>query len=587
MKLRPPVYLTKSDIEGTFSFVKRLLTIIVLVLVVAVSQFVIARNDRATAAPSLRRSSVDRAGPNIWDVKVLYATFKSGPDDKRDTNGQLARLATEINGYFGRQRPGFKLRFDTFAGKLDIQHIALPVTTQEFSALFTDCCDELQTLMQKVFANAGIPFSWGGPGRSEYGLEKRMYLMFMEGPRGIKTGATGVNDYQCGRVSEFEAGARIVGVNLRDNSGRTCLGLREFEKSPSRWWEIARDAVRFLAFSLSELPGCGWVIQEEIDRSVDQRLENIVSVRDVRSNKWMNPQRLSEEPILDVGRNKYFQISTGPYVGDRCRDIQYSPFWHELPTETQKPGRPPGRSLVDRPDETAEPRLKVFYVVPKDGIDRRVDVGLTPMMTTLDSWMINQTGQRFRWDTFRGQLDTTFVRLDETEAQLWQSDQPGLECWEISCPSGNRLYGLLRSRGLVQDSEIAVILYDAKQSPVQPQPSGCYAGNRYIVGYSMCIGSPFETRLTPNSQSTQGLRVAHEVFHTLGAVPERAPNNDWGHIRGDTNDIMSIGNRTGWDIDPGRDDYWGHGRTDLTDISRSVFLIPPKPSAEYPPDWNR
>jgi hypothetical protein len=209
------------------------------------------------------------------------------------------------------------------------------------------------------------------------------------------------------------------------------------------------------------------------------------------------------------------------------------------------------------------------------------------MMTTLDSWMIKQTGQRFRWDTFRGQLDTTFVRLDETEAQLWQSDQPGLECWEIPCPSGNYLYGKLQSRGLVQDSEIAVILYDAKQSPVQPRPSGCYAGSRYIVGYSMCIGSPYETKLTPNSQSTLGLRIAHEVFHTLGAVPERAPNNDSGHIRGDTNDILSIGNRTGWDIDPGRDDYWGHGRIDLTDISRSVFLVPPKPGAEYPPNWKR
>ena len=324
-----------------------------------------------------------------------------------------------------------------------------------------------------------------------------------------------------------------------------------------------------------------------MDRNVDQRLENIVSIRDVRSNKWIIPRRVSEEPILDVSRTKYFRISSGPHVGDRCRDIQYSPFWQELPTEQQKPGAPSGRSLVDRPDETAEPRLKVFYVVPKDGTDRRVDVGLTPMMTTLDSWMIKQTGQSFRWDTFRGQLDATFVRLDETEAQLWQSDQPGFECWEISCPSGNYLYGRLQSRGLVQDSEIAIILYDAKQSPVQPRPSGCYAGSRYIVGYSMCIGSPYETKLIPNSQSTLGLRIAHEVFHTLGAVPERAPNNDSGHIRGDTNDILSIGNRTGWDIDPGRDDYWGHGRMDMTDISRSVFLVPPKPGAEYPPNWKR
>jgi hypothetical protein len=246
---------------------------------------------------------------------------------------------------------------------------------------------------------------------------------------------------------------------------------------------------------------------------------------------------------------------------------------------------PPGRTLVDRPDESAEPRLKVFYVVPSDGTDRRVDAALTPMMTTLDAWMSSQTGQRFRWDTHRGLLDTTFMRLAETEAQLWQSDEPGLDCWEIPCPSPRRLYHLIQARGLVQDDEIAVILYDGKQSPVQPNPSGCYAGSRYIVGYSMCIGEPYTTSIVPDKTNTMGLRVAHEVFHTLGAVGPQAPHNSDGHIGGDTNDIMSIGTRTGWMIDPGRDDYWGHGITDLVDISRSAFLVPSRPDAVLPPGW--
>lgn len=536
---------------------------------------------------TLRRTTTDRPGPNVWDVKVLYATFRSGPDNRRDTNGQLEKIATGINGYFGRQRPGYRLRFDTFGGKLDVQHLALPVTVDEFGALFTPSGDELQNFMQQVFADAGLEFAWDGPGRSQYGVGKRMYLMFLEGSRGIKYGSGVAVDYQCGRVSEFEAGGRLVAVNLRDDSGRPCAGVSAFERNTSRWWEISRDAVRFLAFSLSELPGCGHLMQEEIDRPAAQRLENTISIRDVRSNKWMIPERTSQEPLLDAGRNTYFRISSGPYVGDRCRDIQYSPFWQELPTERQRAGTPAGRSVTDRPDDTSAPRLKVFYVVPQDGIDRRIDIGLNPMMTSIDAWMRKQTGQRFRWDTFRGQLDTTFVRLEETEAQLWQSDQPGLECWEISCPSGSHLYRLLQQRGLTQDDEIAVILYDAKQSPVQPRPSGCYAGPRFVVGFSMCIGFPIETKLMQGAQSTMGLRVAHEVLHTLGAVQEGAPSNDNGHIRGDTNDLMSIGSRTGWEIDPGRDDYWGHGRPDVTDVSRSVFLDPMKPNAEYPPSWNR
>jgi len=561
---------------------------LVVVVAAVVGATAVSLISEVDAAPRPTRTSFDRPGPNVWDVKVLYATFKGGPDSKRDTNGQLATLATNINGYFSRQRPGYQLRFDRFNGQLDIQHIALPVTAEEFSKLFTDDGRALELFMKKVFADAGLPFTWGIHGDSTYGVEKRMYLMYMEGPRGIKYGNNSAVDYQCGRVSEFQAGARIVGVNLRDNAGRVCSGLAQFELNKNRWWDISRDAIRFLAGSLTELPGCDSVTRDEIARPVEQRVENNISQRDVLSNKWMIPSNRAQEPLLDANRNLYFNISSGPYVGDRCRDIQYSPFWQELPTTKQLPGSPKGRSVFDLPDENVDPKLKVYYVVPSDGIDRRLDVSLTSMMTTANAWLKNQTGQQFRWDTYRGKLDVMFVRLFETEAQLWQSDEPGLDCWDIPCPSPRRLYSLLVARGLVAENEIAVILYDGKQSPVQPRPSGCYAGERFIVGYSMCLSGPTDTKLVESAQGSLGIRIMHEVFHTLGAVGEGAPNGDsgFGHIEGNTNDIMAIGTRTGWQVDPGRDDYWGHGRSDLTDISKSVFLVPTKAGAEFPNRWN-
>lgn len=540
-------------------------------------------------AARITRSSVDRPGPNVWDVKVVYATFKGGPDSKRDTNGQLATLTSNIGSYFARQRPGYQLRFDTFKSQLDIQHIALPVTALEFAGLFTDDGRALEDFMHRVFADAGLPFSWGIHRNSTYGVEKRIYLMYMEGPRGIKYGNNSAIDYQCGRVSEFQSGGRIVGINLRDGAGRVCPGMAAFESNKSRWWEASWDAVRFLAGSLTELPGCDSVTRDEIARSAPQRVENNISARDVLSNKWMIPRNRAEEPVLDLNRNLYFNIKSGPHVGDRCRDIQYSPFWQELPTTKPKAGNPKGRVVVDLPDETDQPKLKVYYVVPNDGVDQRLDLTLTPMMVTADAWLKNQTGQNFRWDTYRGKLDVMFVRLLETEAQLWLSDEPGLDCWDIPCPSPGKLYGILASRGLVGANEIAVILYDGKQSPVQPRPSGCYAGPRFIVGYSMCLGGSVETKLVESAQGSLGIRIMHEVFHTLGAVGEGAPNGDggFGHIKGDSNDIMAIGTRTGWSVDPGRDDYWSHGRTDLTDISRSVFLVPTKTGAEFPNRWNQ
>ena len=33
---------------------------------------------------------------------------------------------------------------------------------------------------------------------------------------------------------------------------------------------------------------------------------------------------------LDPARNRYFKINNGPYVGDRCRDVQYSPLWESI-----------------------------------------------------------------------------------------------------------------------------------------------------------------------------------------------------------------------------------------------------------------
>jgi hypothetical protein len=106
----------------------------------------------------------------------------------------------------------------------------------------------------------------------------------------------------------------------------------------------------------------------------------------------------------------------------------------------------------------------------------------------------------------------------------------------------------------------------------------------------MCLTSPLNTpRSTDTGESTLGLRLIHEVFHTLGAVGEGAPNGDeaFGHITGNSNDIMAIGDRSGWEVDAGRDDYWGHGRTEFVDISTSIFLEPMAAGADFPPRWRR
>ena len=68
--------------------------------------------------------------------------------------------------------------------------------------------------------------------------------------------------------------------------------------------------------------------------------------------------------------------------------------------------------------------------------------------------------------------------------------------------------------------------------------------------------------------------AAHELGHLLGAVPSCAPNyGNGGHVVDDPRDLLYAGSSgRDWDniiLDPGRDDYYGHGRSDCTDIADS------------------
>jgi|GEM_PF-855044 len=547
-----------------------------------------------TIKPGLPRSTVDRSGSGIWNIKVVYATLKDGPDESRDSNGQLAYVAEKIADYFARQRPGFQLRFDRFGDSIDIQHIELPATAEQFRAKFKPDGNEIEMFLQTSMARAGLRFSWNGPtDNNRYGLEQRMYLLFLEGPRGLKYGNRVGVEYQCGRVSELEAGALLTAVNLRNDAGAECEKVTDFESNPERnWWRFAWDSMRFIGNALLELPECHSVRAAEIAATVERRLENNLPANDVLSNRWGHPP-FAAEPVMDPDGLYYLNIRSGAYSGDRCRDIKYSPFWAKNPTWHAPPLREPSsgeRVTIDRPDDSVEPQAKVFYVLPKGAADRQVDLKLSTMDKTANEWLRVQTGRTLRWDTHRNLLDVMFVQLDQTEEELWTNATASMPCTEAACPSPDYLLRVLQERGLIASHKLAVILYEGSASPVNPRLGGCYAGSSMIVAYQTCISSPIDTPSTAvAAEGTLGIRLLHEIFHTLGAVGEGAPNGDggYGHIKGDSNDIMAVGSRTGWEVDPGRDDYWGHGKTTFADLTRSIFLHDPVAGAEYPARWRR
>ncbi len=70
--------------------------------------------------------------------------------------------------------------------------------------------------------------------------------------------------------------------------------------------------------------------------------------------------------------------------------------------------------------------------------------------------------------------------------------------------------------------------------------------------------------------------LAHEVLHTLGAVPDTAPNACDGHVCGDASDLMNpnIGGEPLETkvLDAGRDDYYGHSGV-FVDTQDAPWLV--------------
>ncbi|MEX2647128.1 MAG: PASTA domain-containing protein, partial [Gaiellaceae bacterium] len=70
--------------------------------------------------------------------------------------------------------------------------------------------------------------------------------------------------------------------------------------------------------------------------------------------------------------------------------------------------------------------------------------------------------------------------------------------------------------------------------------------------------------------------MLHDIFHGLGAAPTCSPHHTLsGHVSDSPNDLMWSGGQP-WQLPPkldiGRDDYWGHGRSDCLDVSGSPYL---------------
>ena len=226
-------------------------------------------------------------------------------------------------------------------------------------------------------------------------------------------------------------------------------------------------------------------------------------------------------------------------------------------------------SSTDRaPNLVAGNPVHWVYVIPSDGGDNLAGLASTMQSDAeqIDAWWRREDPTRApRNDitTFScgTQLDITTLRTSQSSAQL--------------APLQGRFFAIvdtLNRSGFNSPFTKYAVYYDGPTS----DGNVCGQGGSNTSGF----GAAVVYVRSCGGVSTAAV-AAHEILHTIGAVPSAAPNEcdgeASGHTCDDENDLMypSIADGEALSsklLDPGRNDYYGHSGT-WTDSQDSAWLV--------------
>lgn len=260
-----------------------------------------------------------------------------------------------------------------------------------------------------------------------------------------------------------------------------------------------------------------------------------------------------------------------------------------VPTATAVPiGQ---RTTVDRPDDSDLPQIHLVYALASDGVDRFFDTNgaIKTSVESVSYWFRTQSGDLdLRWDTYNGELDVTFFRLD--------SDEKSITAWGAYVR--DVLEQELKAAGAIQGNKQYMVFYDGASTYScggGPWPPLLYGvvGALYLKGLP---DSPFpcDTNTLGASSTAPGyldIAMFHEFIHALGITPTCAPNqHSSGHVSDSPNDLMWAGDAP-WNLPPkldiGNDDYFRHGNPDCPDLANVGYIDPLPADYWLPPGVSR
>ena len=216
------------------------------------------------------------------------------------------------------------------------------------------------------------------------------------------------------------------------------------------------------------------------------------------------------------------------------------------------------------PNVVAGHTVHWLYVTPLNELDRFST--LASLMQTdaeaIDAWWRREDAAR----TLRNDLTqlTCGAQLDLTSRRF---QVPGSQF--LGDFGFGQIFGQLEGDGFDSPFTKYVVYYDGPVPVSELDVCGRGGGDDGGIGLAVV----YVRACTGVSAAAV---VAHEILHTLGAVPDAAPNACNGHVCGDPSDLMNpnIGGEPleAKVLDAGRDDYYGHSRS-FSDMQDAPWLV--------------
>lgn len=304
--------------------------------------------------------------------------------------------------------------------------------------------------------------------------------------------------------------------------------------------------------------------------------------------------------LLDHWENIDAIELTGLPVGS-ASDVSMSTILQKYPTPTITPTPVPvpidERSYLDRPDDyEGKYQMHVVYALFKDDKDlhRDTDGSIARSVTLANDWFKKQTdGSFLRFDTYKGDLDITFVQFDSTASAA-------LEEYRSDYAANHITYNLviedfymnyviekLAERGFYQKGKYYIFYLERSHpyacgfSQISSFPGIFFLGNSNC-GYGRLGVDAYawETEFT----------LLHESLHGIGFVPQCAKHHSESnsyHVTDSYTDLMygQAGAGQQLVLDVGHDDYYQHDIPNCPDLANSAFLEPLPANPEVPQDW--